>query len=422
MPLALVVHASRTPADVPLAAARAASEGRGSQWSDVGQNGGRMRVLTTRDGTAAAVLAQVRTRTDTLAVVPADSVDATVRVLSVAGRHPLREPGAYPLVVRSTRPVPEVTTLSAVGDVMMARRVGARLRAVGDYTYAMRPMAGRLAAAEITLGTFESTLSRNGSPTQGSDSFGADRQVTRALDLAGFDLVSVANNHVGDYGQLALRQTLDRFASARIPTVGAGRNLTEARRPVIVERDGVRIGFLGTDSIGETPAATADRAGTNRLNMPPRTGPLDRAALRRISADITALKRSVDTVIVVTHWGTQYTHEPEQSQRVAARAFAAAGADLVIGGHPHWVQGWEKFGSTPVVHSLGNFIFDMDFQTKTREGIVLDVVLWGGRVKALEPVPFVIDDQFRPRVVTGARAEGILGDIWRTSRGPWREP
>ena len=420
MPLALVVHATREPADVPLLAARAAAAGRGTRWSDIGQSGGAMRVLTARSGSPDQVLDQVRSRTDTLAVLPAEAVDATVRVLTVGGRHPLRDPAQYPLVVRSTRPVPEVTTLSAVGDVMLARRVGARIRAAGDWSYPLRPLASRLAAAEITVGNVESTLSRDGSATQGSDSFGADRQVTQGLELAGFDLVSLANNHVGDYGQQALRQTLDRFAADKIPYVGAGRNFGEARRPVVLERGGVRIGFIATDSIGETPAAGSQRAGTNRLNMPPRTGPLDRDQLNRISADIAALKRSVDTVIVMTHWGTQYTHQPEQSQRVAARAFAAAGADLVIGGHPHWVQGWERFGSTVVVHSLGNFVFDMDFQTKTREGVFLEVVLWGGAVKAIDPIPYVIDDQFRPRLVTGSRADGILADVWSTSRGPWQ--
>ena len=422
MPLALVVHATRPVAEVTLQQAQAVAAGRGSRWSDLGQSGGAMRVLTSRNGAAAQHLEQVRTRTDTVAVVPAIEVDATVRVLPVAGRHPLRDAARYPLRVQSTTRVPEVTTLTAVGDVMLARRVGDRIRAADDWSYPLRPLAGRLASAEITVGNVESTLSRDGSPTQGTDSFGADRQVTQGLELAGFDLVSLANNHVGDYGQAALRQTLERFAADDIPYVGAGRSLTEARRPVVLERDGVRIGFIATDSIGETPTATGSQAGTNRLNMPPRTGPLNRAQLDRISRDIAALAKTVDTVIVMTHWGTQYTHVPEQSQRVAARAFAAAGADLVIGGHPHWVQGWEKFGSATVVHSLGNFVFDMDFQTKTREGVFLEVVLWGGEVKAIEPVPYVIDDQFRPRLVTGSRAAGILADMWGTSRGPFARP
>src|SRR4029453_10638086 len=200
---------------------------------------------------------------------------------------------------------------------------------------------------------------------------------------------------------------------------GAGRDLAAARRPVIIERDGVRVGFLAVDSVGETPAATRTRAGANRLNMPPRTGSLNRSHLRRITSDIRPLKSRVYAVVVLTHWGTQYTHRPESSQRAAARAFADAGADLVIGGHPHWVQGYEMAASAVVLRSLGNFVFDMDFQTKTGEGIFLEIVLWGGKVKAVEPVPYVIDNDFTPRLLRRARATGILADVWRSSRGPF---
>jgi len=302
---------------------------------------------------------------------------------------------------------------------MLGRRVGDRHRA--DPGAPLKPLAKRLADAEITVGNFESTLSAAGSPTQGGDSFAASPRVRPALRAAGFDLLSLANNHVGDYGDRALRQTLARFDSGRIKTVGAGRNLAAARRPVIIERDGVRVGVLAVDSIGETPAATRTRAGSNRLNMPPRTGLLNRSQLRRITSDIRALDGRVDAVVVLTHWGTQYTHHPESSQRTAARAFADAGADLVIGGHPHWVQGYEMAGSAVVVHSLGNFVFDMDFQTKTREGIFLEIVLWGGAVKAVEPVPYVIDNAFTPRLARGDRERDILADVWRSSRGPFTQ-
>jgi poly-gamma-glutamate synthesis protein (capsule biosynthesis protein) len=415
----LAVHASRPISDVALADARRIITFGASRWSAIGQSGGKMRVVSTEDRRASEVLRDVRASRDVLGVVPADAVDARVRVLTVDGRHPLRDPERYPLRIRSEQPVPEVTTLAAVGDIMLGRRVGARHRA--DPGTPLKPLAKRLAGAEITVGNFESTLSAAGSPTQGGDSFAASPRVRSALRAAGFDLLSLANNHVGDYGDNALRQTLASFDAGKIKTVGAGRDLAAARRPVIIERDGVRVGFLAVDSIGESPAATRTRAGTNRLNMPPRTGPLNRSHLRRITADIRALDTRVDAVVVLTHWGTQYTHRAESSQRSAARAFADAGADLVIGGHPHWVQGYEMAGSAVVVHSLGNFIFDMDFQTKTREGIFLEVVMWDGTVKAVEPVPYVIDNAFTPRLVRGDRARGILADLWRSSRGPFAQ-
>jgi poly-gamma-glutamate capsule biosynthesis protein CapA/YwtB (metallophosphatase superfamily) len=420
MPLALIVHATRAVADVPVAHARAVVGRGATRWAAIQQPGGRMRVLTVKNRSAGAVLHAVRTSREVLGIVPADAVDSTVRVLTVAGRHPLRDPQTYPLTISSSSRVPEVTTLAAVGDVMLGRRVGRQH--AHDPSAPLRPLSHRLAAADVTMGNFEATLSTDGSPTQGGDSFAASRRVLPGLRAAGFDVLSLANNHVGDYGERALRQTFDRFADGKIATVGAGRNAEQARRPVVLERGGVRIGFLATDSIGESPAATSSRPGTNRLDMPPRTGPLDHGDLRRITSDISALARRVDTVVVMTHWGTQYTHRPEPSQRTAARAFARAGADLVIGGHPHWVQGWEMAEKAVVVHSLGNFVFDMDFQVKTREGVFLEVVLWGGQVKAVEAVPYVIDDEFTPRLVTGGRAKRIVADVWSTSGGPFAVP
>jgi poly-gamma-glutamate capsule biosynthesis protein CapA/YwtB (metallophosphatase superfamily) len=428
VPLVLAVHATRAVADVPAEVARdlVARSARDAdlsvRWAGLDQpGGGRADVRTAVAGQSAEdLLDDVRDDDGLLAIVPATAVDATVRVLTVGGRHPLRDPARYPLETPAVGRPGEVTTLSIVGDVMLGRRVA---QASGDDPVrTLRPTAKRLAGAEITVGNLESTLSDDGSPTQGGDSFHADPDVLDGLELAGFDLVSLANNHVGDYGQRALRETLAELRDADLPYVGAGRDLDEARKPVVLTRDGVRIGFLGTESIGETPAATADRGGTNRLNMPPRTGPLNERQLDRITGDIADLSQQVDVVVVIPHWGTQYTHVPEASQRRVARAFADAGADLVIGGHPHWVQGWETRGDAVIVHSLGNFVFDMDFQAKTMEGVFVEIVLWDGQVKAVEPVPYALDSRFVPRVVTGDRAREILDDVWSTSRGPFDRP
>ena len=220
MPLALVVNATRPTADVRLADARRVVVSGATRWSAIGQSGGQMRVLTTRDRRAADVLRAVRGNLNVLGIVPASAVDPRVRVLTVGGRHPLREPQRYPLRTASAGPVPEVTTMAAVGDIMLGRRVGDRHRA--DPGAPLKPLAKRLAGAEITVGNFESTLSTAGSPTQGGDSFAASPRITSGLRAAGFDLLSLANNHVGDYGDRALRQTLARFAKSKVDTVGAG--------------------------------------------------------------------------------------------------------------------------------------------------------------------------------------------------------
>jgi poly-gamma-glutamate synthesis protein (capsule biosynthesis protein) len=357
----------------------------------------------------------------TVAIVPANAVTPRVRVLTVDGIDPLREVGDYPLSTTAAQPPGPALVTTVVGDIMLGRRVGASLERGGDPAAVFEPLAERLASADVTVGNLESPLSRAGAPTQGGDSFAADPDVLNGLELAGFDILSLGNNHLGDFGPQAINDTIDRLGGGGFAIIGGGKDLDQARKPSVVERKGVRIGFIATDSIGETPAATPSRAGTNRINAPPRTGPLDRKSLDRVAEDIRRLDAEADIVVILPHWGTQYTHVPENSQRQMARAFIEAGADVVAGGHPHWVQGWEAIGDATVIHSLGNFIFDMDFMRKTQEGIFIEIVSWGDRVVAIEPVPYVIDGNFTPRTSSSDRADSILRDIRSTSRPPFTE-
>ena len=252
---------------------------------------------------------------------------------------------------------------------------------------------------------------------QGSDSFGADPQVRRGLALAGFDVLSLANNHVGDYGPGALVDTLNRVEAGGFTQVGAGLTRREALRPVVLEVRGMRLGVVAFNAIGESPAATAGSPGTAQLRMPPRTGPLNRDDLRAIVARVRAVSSRTDAVIVLPHWGDQYTSRPLPVQREVARRLAAAGADVVAGGHPHWVQGAEMVGDSFVAYSLGNYVFDMDFSQPTMEGIVLDLTFWDGELMAATPRPVVIGDDFAPRFVAGARGAQILDDVWSNSYG-----
>jgi poly-gamma-glutamate capsule biosynthesis protein CapA/YwtB (metallophosphatase superfamily) len=302
--------------------------------------------------------------------------------------------------------------VTVVGDIMLGRAVGAAAAAAGDVSAPLRPMRRRLARADITVGNLENTLSRDGAPQQGGDSFGAPPEVLGGLADAGFDVLSLANNHTGDYGEPAMLRTLRRIDRSPVERVGAGLTRDGAWRPVVVERNGVRFGFVAFNAIGETPRATATSPGAAEIRMQPRTGPLYRPDLRKARREIRSLRRDgVDAVIVLPHWGAQYTHTPVPAQRRVGRALVNAGADVVVGGHPHWVQRVQRHRGTLIVHSLGNFVFDMDFMRQTQEGVVADLRFVGDDLRSVRFTPYVIGSDFAPRVVRGPRARTILAPL-----------
>lgn len=307
------------------------------------------------------------------------------------------------------------TRVSVVGDLMLGRRVGQAAAAAGDVAAPLRPMQRRLAAADITVGNLEGALSRAGPPQQGGDSFAAPPAVLSGLADAGFDVLSLANNHTGDFGARALRQTLARVRRSPVQGVGAGPDAAVAWRPVVVRRHGLDFAFVAFNAIGETPRATARTPGAAEVRMPPRTGPLSRPDLRRVMRLVRRLAgggpRGADAVVVLPHWGEQYTHVPVPAQRRVGRALLDAGADVVVGGHPHWVQRVQRHRGGLVVHSLGNFVFDMDFSRETQQGVVADLVFRGDRLRAVRFTPYVIGADFAPRVVRGERAREVLAPL-----------
>jgi poly-gamma-glutamate capsule biosynthesis protein CapA/YwtB (metallophosphatase superfamily) len=302
-------------------------------------------------------------------------------------------------------------TVTVVGDIMLGRRVAEAASAAGGPAAPLRVMAERLARADVTVGNLESTLSEAGPPRQGDDSFAAPPSVLHGLARAGFDVLSLANNHTGDFGRRALRQTVRAFSGTRIAPVGAGLDRRAAWRPVVVERREVRIGFLAFNAIGETWRAGRHSAGAAGLHMQPRTGSIVPAELGRLADRVRRLAARTDVTIVLPHWGEQYTHEPVPDQRRVGARLLRAGATVVVGGHPHWVQAVQRQHGRFVVHSLGNFVFDMDFMQQTQEGFVLDLTFRDGRLVATRPTPYVIGADFTPRPAGGGRGRAILDDV-----------
>lgn len=400
-PLVLAVNARRPPIRLPEVVARWVTEGKVDDWEQLGQPAGPLRVTDRTTHLRHLPM-------DTIAVVVADAMGPAVRAIEVDGVDPLRDPDDYPIQVTGPPPQP-VTTLTVVGDLMLGRGVAGH--------HPLRPMAGRLAAADITVGNLESTMARLGPPTQDpvTDSFFAQPAVRADLRGAGFDVLGLANNHLGDFGERSLVRTVDLLRAAGFATFGAGRDLAAARAPVILQRHGLTFGFTGFNAIGETPEATPGQSGALSVSMPPRTGPLDEVELRRVLRDVRRLSRRLDVVIVMPHWGTQYVHRPEPVQAEVARRLVAAGADLVVGGHPHVVQGAAQVGDALVVHSLGNFVFDMDFRADTMEGLMLEATFWGDRLVAADFAPYRLGADFAPRPVPRAEADSILDPFWEFS-------
>ncbi|MEI8408713.1 MULTISPECIES: CapA family protein [unclassified Kribbella] len=394
-PLVLAIHPTRAAQDIDVTTARAIARGTLKSWR----------------GFQVGSLRQARRSTTTLALVPASAAGPSIRPLTVAGIDPFKDPARYPLRAPGPQPTAPVIDLTTGGDVMLGRRVATAAARTGDVSRPLRAIGPRLASADLTVLNLESTLSRAGTPQQGSDSFAAPPGVLAGLRDAGVDVLSLANNHTGDFQQRALLDTVRLVRAGGIQPVGAGGNVAEAARPAIVERDGVRFGFLAFNAIGETPRATATSPGAFSLRMPPRTGPLNAADLAAVTRAIQALRPVVDVVVVLPHWGQQYTHNPVPAQHTVAAALTKAGADLVIGGHPHWVQSVEFPAGKVIAHSLGNLVFDMDFSQQTQEGVLLELTYWGKTLKAARLTPYVIGSDFSPRVVTGTRAEQILADI-----------
>ncbi|GAA1475785.1 hypothetical protein GCM10009623_02310 [Nocardioides aestuarii] len=316
---------------------------------------------------------------------------------------------------------PVVTRLLVVGDLMLGRRVAAANP--GRPVRPLRHLAPSIRRADIAVGNLESTLDDDGPPQQGDDSFAAPPGTLRGLESVGFDAMSLANNHTGDYGPAMLLDTVEELRDSRIAGFGAGPDRAAASRPAVVEHDGIRFGFLGFNAIGETPMAGARSPGALSVRMPIRTAPeIVRADLDHVLGVVRRLDRRVDVVVVLPHWGDQYTHEALPVQSTVGRALVGAGADLVVGGHPHWVQGLESVGAAVIAHSLGNAVFDMDFMEQTMEGVTLTATFRDDRLVDVALDPYRMDADFAPRPLRGAAGAAVLADVRAHHVGRYRAP
>ncbi len=302
-------------------------------------------------------------------------------------------------------------TISAVGDVSLAREVVPRMEANGSgYPYAL---VAHLLDADINIANLEGALTERGEPWPKGYNFRTPPRFAAGLREAGFDLVSLANNHTMDYGELGLTDTLDALDAAGVRRIGAGADAATASAPAIFEAQGLRVAFIGcADSPTEGGgfrirdwAATVDAPGLFIC---------DDALL---AAAVTSARLSADFVIVVAHAGDEYRTAPNSTQRRIAQTALAAGADAYIGHHAHVVQPVEQRVGQLIVWGLGNFIFDLDAVDLAnipgpRVSLILKFTLTkGSGVTSFEAIPVTQDaNEDRPRPATPEEA-AILNDL-----------
>ena len=245
-------------------------------------------------------------------------------------------------------------TISAVGDISLARQVNDWMAQYGaGYPY---ELVLPLLSGDIVFGNLEGALTEGGEPWPKSFNFRTPPQYASGLAAAGFDVVSLANNHAMDFGNVGLVDTAAALDNVGVRHAGSGWNSDNARQAAVVETRGIRTAFVAcvltpTEGSGFTIGAWSAGSGLGLFVCSP----------DEIQSAVDAARtQGADFVVVSIHAGDEYVNAPNATQRALVEAALAAGADVVLGHHAHAVQPVEQRGNQLIVWGMGNFIFDLD--------------------------------------------------------------
>ncbi|PIP24551.1 MAG: hypothetical protein COX35_00035 [Candidatus Nealsonbacteria bacterium CG23_combo_of_CG06-09_8_20_14_all_37_18] len=308
---------------------------------------------------------------------------------------PFQQKETSTLLVGEEQPI----KIILVGDIMLDRGVEYMVEkeGKGDFRFPFIKIADYLKGADIVFGNLEGVISDKGIKVGSIYSFRANPKAIEGLIFAGFNVLSLANNHAFDYGREALEGCLAKLSNAGISYVGAGFTEKEAYSPFIKEIGDTKIGFLTYTNLGpETWRASGENSGIALVNQ---------ENLSLAKQQIKEAKKQVDILIVSLHSGEEYQKEPTQFQIEFSEMAIDAGANLTVGHHSHIVQPNEKYGNGYIFYSLGNFIFDQDFSEETMKGQILEVLIKNKQIKEVIAKETKINNFFQPEF-----AEKIIED------------
>jgi len=361
----------------------------------------------------------INSQSEKIAILPWEDVDFRVKSLSVDGVglwDKSSDLSKYPLSVLSYvegdstnifSPA-KITNLTAA-EMIMARKTADRIKAYNSCDWPFDKVRTVLSGADYSIATLEAPFYSNYNFSITGMVFQVDPACVKGVVNSGIDLVSLAANHLGDAGQKGVLETLDLLDKNKIAHVGGGKNESEARLPYYKEINGVKFAFLAYNNVPpSTYAAGENYAGSAWLDN------------ENLKADIAAARKKADIVVVMCHWGAEYTNYPQASTRASAQAAFEAGADLIIGDHPHWVAGLEFMNSSErqayVTYGIGNFVFDQMWSTETRQGTLQQFYFYGKKLVSVKILPFEIEDWGQPNFVDDYRKTEILNRIWEASK------
>ncbi len=296
----------------------------------------------------------------------------------------------------------EPVTLVVVGDIMLSRGVADRVKEHEDPSLPFAKVASLLLSGDIVFGNLENPLTSGPEIDIREMVLRADPEMADALARAGFTLLSLANNHVPDFGEAGILDTLQNLDRAGIAWVGAGPDSVKACNPKIIEIRGLRLAFLAFTDPEMAPAfyeAGDDTPGTASIEA------------SRMEAAIKEALLIADFVAVSLHTGTEYEAEPDGFQVESAHAAIDAGADLVIGHHPHVVQPIERYRDRYILYSLGNFVFDQWWSEETCQGLMARLTISQAGVERMEFLPTLINKNAQPESLTGPEASAVLSKL-----------
>ncbi|MCL2882355.1 MAG: CapA family protein [Coriobacteriia bacterium] len=311
---------------------------------------------------------------------------------TAAAKKPASHPTARPTV-----------SVAAVGDICF---MDSNHNSLGSAESLLASMKTQLSAADLTVGNLEVALTNGGSSQDKTYTFRAPLSNAGGMAAAGIDVVSVANNHALDYGRSQLPAELDALHQAGLTVAGGGLNKKQAWSPQTVNRNGARIGVLAFSEI--TPAefaATETQPGVAYTQ--------DSTAITAAVAAAKASKK-YDYLIVVMHWGVEGDYQDNKRQINEAHALIDAGADAIIGSHPHRLQGVEYYKNGLIAYSLGNFVFGTS-ALESRQTMLLNFQLTDKGVQAVTALPTYIMKSGKPVPADGSDWDKIAEIIKSSS-------